>query len=282
MRNRTTHRRNRLGLACALAVGVLTAGLVAGPAFAADDADGPDDTDPSSTEMATSSALSGAITDDADEAASDTEGKAAATAKSLRVIAALATLPDDDDATTTDDSGATAAVTYKTLTITTQMQQRSYWCGPAAGRATLTAFGVTKTQGALATSMRTTVGGTAASKIYTTLNTYESRNFYYDDKGTASAKYLFARVKTDIGSLKAPVIPLVQGHSLPIWTSNGYHGLHFISLYGYGSDGVSIKYFDPADADVLYGRHVVNRKYVYAAMNAKYGSDSKADNELVW
>jgi hypothetical protein len=276
------HGRNRLGIACALAVGVLTAGLVAGPAFAADDSEGTDDTDLSSTEMATSDALSGAITDDADEAASDTEGKAAASAKSLRVISELATVPDDD-ATTTDDSGATAAVTYKTLTITTQMQQRSYWCGPAAGRATLTAFGVTKTQGSMATSMRTTVGGTAASRIYSVLNTYQSRNHYYDDKGTATAKYLFARVKTDIGgSYKAPLIPLVQGHSLPIWTSNGYHGLHFISLYGYGSDGVSIKYFDPADADVLYGRHVVNRKYVYAAMNAKFGSDTKADNELVW
>jgi hypothetical protein len=27
---------------------------------------------------------------------------------------------------------------------------------------------------------------------------------------------------------------------------------------------------------------VVNRKYVWAAMNANYGGDGKADNELVW
>ncbi|MFF4020167.1 C39 family peptidase [Streptomyces sp. NPDC001843] len=274
--------RRRLALVGALTAGLLTTGLATGPAFAADDSEGPDDTDASSTEMATSNAISGAITDAADDAASDTEGKDAVSAKAWRVAAETVGLPDDD-ATATDASGATAAVTYKTLTITTQMQKRSYWCGPAAGRATLTAFGVTKDQGAMAASMHTTVAGTYASKIYPALNTYESRNHYYDDKTTKSAKDLFARTKVDVGSaFKAPLIPLVQGHSLPMWNNVGYHGLHFISLYGYGSDGVSIKYFDPIDATALYGRHVVNRKYVYAAMNARYDNDGKADNELVW
>jgi hypothetical protein len=272
-------QRKRLGIACALAVGVLTAGLVAGPAFAADDTDGPDDTDASSTEMATSSFVNGALADDAGEA----DGDSLEWSKLARLVITEGQVPDDDDATGTDASGATAAVTYKQLTITAQMQQRSYWCGPAAGRAALTAFSVTPSQSTLATKMKTNSDGTYASKIPGVLNSYQSRNTYHDSKSTDSSKNLFARVQVDVANgWKAPLIPLVQGHSLPIWSSNGYHGLHFISLYGYGSDGVSIKYFDPVDANVLYGRHVVNRKYVYAAMNAKYGSDAKADNELVW
>lgn len=115
------------------------------------------------------------------------------------------------------------------------------------------------------------------------MNAYQSRNIYHDSKSTDSAKNLFARVQVDVDyQWKAPLIPLVQAHSLPNWSSAGYHGWHFISLYGYGSDGTSIKYFDPIDDNALYGRHVVNRKYVWAGMNAKYGSDGKADNELVW
>ncbi|WP_132799873.1 C39 family peptidase [Streptomyces aquilus] len=271
--------RHRPGVVCALVSGLLAVGLVTGPAFAADDIEGPDDTDPASTEMATSSFINGARVDDAGEA----DGTSTEWAKQIKLAVIEASLPDDDDATTTDASGATAAVSYNTIGITTQMQQKHYWCGPAAGRAALTAFSVTKAQSTLATKMHTDSDGTYASKIPAALNAYQSRNGYKDSKNTSSAKDLFARVKINVdGGWKAPLIPLVQGHSLPIWSSNGYHGLHFITLYGYGSDGVSLKYFDPVDANALYGRHAVNRKYVWAAMNANYGGDGKADNELVW
>ncbi|MBL1081698.1 C39 family peptidase [Streptomyces actinomycinicus] len=265
-------KRRRLALASALAAGLLTAGLATGPAFAAEDAD---DTDPAATEMATSSAISGAL---ADETGSDSS-EATPIAKVAAMAAYLASTPDDD---ADPDPAAAASLTYTTLGITTQMQQKPYWCGPAAGRAALTAFGVTKSQSTLASAMKTDRNGTYAHDIPIVLNHAQGRNPYVDNRITTSAKFLFGQVKTDVHKYKAPLIPLVQGHSLPLWSSNGYHGLHFITLYGYGSDGVSIKYFDPADADVLYGRHVVNRKYVYAAMNARYGSDGKATNELVW
>ncbi|MFB7248720.1 hypothetical protein CW362_31450 [Streptomyces populi] len=269
-------RRRRLAISCALAATLLSAGLATGPAFAADDADGPDDTDLAATEMATTDSISGALVDDAGEADSGSMpwAKAAELAKAEAVLSA-----DDGD----PDAAVAASVTYHTVSITTQMQQKSYWCGPAAGRAALTGFGVTKAQSTLAGDMRTNSHGTYASKIPAALNKYQNRNNYWDSKTTSSALNLFGTVQVNVGGrYKAPLVPLVQGHSLPLWSRNNYHGLHFITLYGYGSDGVTLKYFDPVDANALYGRHSVNRKYVYAAMNARYGGDAKADNELVW
>lgn len=268
----STGKRRRLALTCALAAGLLTAGVATGPAFAAE---GADDTDAAATEMATSNSISGALVDETGADSSES----ANWAKMAELAVEQASVPDDDS----DPDPLTAArTTYTTLDITTQMQQKAYWCGPAAGRAALTAFGVTKSQSTLAGAMHTNSGGTYAHNIPIVLNHSQGKNPYVDNRITSSAKFLFGQVKTDVHKYKAPLIPLVQGHSLPLWTSNGYHGLHFITLYGYGSDGVSIKYFDPADANELYGRHVVNRKYVYAAMNAQYGSDARATDELVW
>ncbi|MGW2786904.1 C39 family peptidase [Streptomyces populi] len=272
-------RRHRLAISCALAATLLSAGLATGPAFAADDADGPDDTDLAVTEMATTNSIAGALVDDGSET-DPADPAPDAWTKTVEVARAQALLSDDDG---DPDAAVSAAVTYKTVGITTQMQQKAYWCGPAAGRAALTGFGVTKAQSTLASDMRTNSHGTYASKIPAALNKYQSRNHYWDSKSTSSALNLFGTVQVNVGGrYKAPLVPLVQGHSLPLWSRNNYHGLHFITLYGYGSDGVTLKYFDPADANVLYGRHSVNRKYVYAAMNASYSGDAKADNELVW
>ncbi|MFJ3308985.1 C39 family peptidase [Streptomyces sp. NPDC086549] len=268
-------RRRLLTISCALAATLLSAGIATGPAFAADDSDSADDTDASSTEMATTNSISGALLDDG----SVTDSTTLPVAKAIALVREEAELSDDDG---DSDAAVAASTTFKTLSITTQMQQKAYWCGPAAGRATLTAFGVTKSQSTLASDMKTNSNGTYASKIPAVLRNYESRNPYLDTTGTSSAKNLFARLKTDVNTYKAPMIPLVEGYALPLWKRNGFHGMHFITLYGYGSDGVTIKYFDPVDENSLYGRHTVNRKDVYTAMNASYTGDGKADNELVW
>ncbi len=177
----------------------------------------------------------------------------------------------------TSAATAAAAVTYTNLTITGQMQVAPSWCGPAAARATLTAYGVTQSQTHLASLLGTTAGdGTYASAIPGVLNSFQSDNSYFDSQTTSSSSDLYSRVVVDVDSYQAPLIPLIEGQDLPLWEENGEHGHHFVTLYGYGSNDAFISYDDPIDDSAMYGRHVTNKTYMWAAMN------DGVDNELVW
>jgi hypothetical protein len=72
-----------------------------------------------------------------------------------------------------------AAVTYRSLSISIQVQQKSEWCVPASTRAILTHFSQSPTQTTLATKLHTSnTNGTAMSAIAPVLNSYESSNTY--------------------------------------------------------------------------------------------------------
>ncbi|MEV7384806.1 MULTISPECIES: C39 family peptidase [unclassified Streptomyces] len=198
--------------------------------------------------------VGGVIAEDATGATSDVAEK------TTQVAAAVLAL---DAADSGDVSGT---VTYKTVSLTGQMQQTSYWCVPASSRATLTAFGVTKYQSELAPLLGTTSSGTKMSKVPAVLNKYQSDNSYVLNSNTDSAKLLFARVQVDVKNWGAPLIAAIQGGDLPIWSAEGYYGYHAIVLYGYASNNAWIQYDDPVDVDALYGRHVTNRSYIYAGL----------------
>jgi hypothetical protein len=171
---------------------------------------------------------------------------------------------------------AAATVTYTTLSVTGQMQQKSYWCGPASVRMALSVFGVTQSQTTLAGDLGTTSSGTYASNMPAVLNRYQSSNAYADSKTTSSSTDLFGRVKLNVSSYRAPLIPLVEGGDLPLWAANGYTGHHFVTLYGYASNDAWIQYDDPINVDAMYGKHVTNKSYLYSGMT------DGVDDELVW
>jgi hypothetical protein len=176
------------------------------------------------------------------------------------------------------DAGATRAqpqaITYHNLRIAVQMQQHPEWCVPAATRAILTHFGQVLSQTAIARAEGTGAHGTALSRVPAVLNAHQGYNGYVIVHPT-SASNLFSRVHDDIQSWNSPMLAGVRGKYLPIWAANNYNGYHAETLYGYASDGTTLQYFDPLDATPMYGRHVVNKSDMYAAMTAN-------GNDLVW
>jgi hypothetical protein len=46
-------------------------------------------------------------------------------------------------------------------------------------------------------------------------------------------------------------------------------------LYGYGSDNSSIEYFDPLDANPMYGEHIASKTAIYTGLTDE-------QNDLVW
>lgn len=157
--------------------------------------------------------------------------------------------------------------TWTVVPVTGQMQQQTEWCGPAAVRAALSSFGKLPSQKTLATQLNTNdKTGTEVSNLPAVLLKHESHNNYSVIQVQNWTDFI-AHVVTDLGTkYRAPLIPLIKGADLPLWKANGYYGSHFIVINGYKSDKVHLKYFDPADADVLYGKHVVDGRAIYQAL----------------
>lgn len=164
---------------------------------------------------------------------------------------------------------AAKKLTYTTVAITGQRQQKDEWCGPGAVRAALTGFGVSVKQSTLASEMHTSdTTGTSIDYIPTGLVDHEGRNNYLEIQAQSATDF-WTHIVTDIAKpYRAPLIPLVQGGDLPIWKAHHYSGHHFVTIYAYGNDKIHIKYFDPLATDPMYGKHSLDFRTMYYAMIA--------------
>jgi hypothetical protein len=229
----------------------LTAGLVSVP-LAAQAAGSPTGANASASGATD---LSGVLLD-------DTSGGQLSGAKAQSVATEEKAIAAEDAATASSVMPAT--VSYTSLSITLQMQQKSEWCVPTSSRATLSAFlSAPPSQTSLAKAEGTSdTRGTYVSLIPPVLNAYQSKNVYTWYKGTQSAKDLFGLLRANVKSYRSPIIPAMQAGDLPLWEEYGYTGNH-VALYGYGSDNSSIQYADPIDQSAMYGKHSTNVSHIY-------------------
>jgi hypothetical protein len=139
-------------------------------------------------------------------------------------------------------------------------QETSYYCGPAAVHEALGAVGVSLSQAAAASALRTTTAGTAWSgggtspsgyPVPDVLNRYQSRNYYVPQpvgSATSSAIQTYeSDLEMDISAIRAPVV----GNA---WeTPSGYHLVghpggaqifHWFEIRGYYGSGSTTLYED--------------------------------------
>lgn len=163
-------------------------------------------------------------------------------------------------------------------TLTYQNQQTSYYCVPASSRVTESAFGYLQSQQAWAAMEQTQSSGTPIGNIPGPLNTFESRNHYVDSTTTDSASDLWSRADLNVASYRAPLIPGIQGHDLPLWSQYGLWGSHAITLIGVYDDDVNIQYWDPLNDSRVNGRELTTDGNIYQGMLDFNGGNT----ELVW
>jgi hypothetical protein len=141
-------------------------------------------------------------------------------------------------------------------------QTENYYCGPAAVHEALDALGVSLTQSAAASALRTTTGGTAWSGVGTrpsgypipdALNNFQSRNSYVPQPvaapATSKAVTTYEQdLVADIAGVRAPLI----GDAWETSTSDHHligHPtdrtiLHWFEIRGYDDSGATTLYED--------------------------------------
>ena len=139
-------------------------------------------------------------------------------------------------------------------------QATSYYCGPASVHEALDAVGVSLSQGAAASALRTTTAGTAWSgggtspsgyPVPDVLNRYQSRNYYVPQSvgsATSSATQTYENdLEMDLSSIRAPVV----GNAWEV--PGGYHLVghpgneqifHWFEIRGYYGSGGTTLYED--------------------------------------
>lgn len=146
--------------------------------------------------------------------------------------------------------------------VANQMPQAtSYWCGPASVHEALDALGVSLSQSAAATALRTTATGTAWSGAGTSpsnypvpdvMNRYQNRNYYVPQAvgspATSSAISAYeSDLGYDVGAIRAPMIG--DAWEVP----GGYHLnghppgeqiFHWFEIRGYYGSGGTTLYED--------------------------------------
>jgi hypothetical protein len=139
-------------------------------------------------------------------------------------------------------------------------QATSYYCGPASVHEALGAVGVSLSQAAAASALRTTTAGTAWSgggtspsgyPVPDVLNRYQSRNYYVPQpvgSATSSAIQTYENdLEMDVSSVRAPVV----GNAWEV--PGGYHLVghpgnaqifHWFEIRGYYGSGGTTLYED--------------------------------------
>jgi hypothetical protein len=160
----------------------------------------------------------------------------------LLVAAAMAALPRV--------AGHDTPGSYR-LKVTGQFQATPFYCVPAAGAMSLSTFGVTATQGALAEQMATTrTRGTTGDNAARVIDGYIHPR-HYDDSIVGDVvgrpATLMDRVSYDVGALHRAPIMQVWMELLP-WNRGRVRGRrigHAIIAYGYDRGKGTITVFDP-------------------------------------
>ncbi len=180
------------------------------------------------------------------------------------------------------------------ISVTNYRQEKTYWCGPASVRQSLSFHKVKSgssaslpSQSTIASLAGTTSSGSTTTGLKSAINYYASVFKFENDKyvvgnliGLENPKGTFeSRIKGDL-SLKtnAPII-LVRTDKLDYY--NGHRTRHYVTLSGYARDpngNKSLRIVDPHYNDSYFGIHWEPFDNVYSAV---YWADYEGSNYVM-
>ena len=144
----------------------------------------------------------------------------------------------------------------KVLTISFELQQNYYYCGPAATRIAASAHGVAMTQDDAASRLGTTTSGTNSADDTTRVLNSVVKGASYQTRwitGDAATSAEISRLQTDVVHAIAGgygiVANIVGSASDVSGLSYSYDGGHYISVIGYRDNGQTVKIADPANTN---------------------------------
>ncbi|MBB3666357.1 MULTISPECIES: C39 family peptidase [Prauserella salsuginis group] len=139
-----------------------------------------------------------------------------------------------------------------TLDVDYQVQETSYWCGPAATRIALSAKGVQRSQADLAAELGTHTGGTDhISQVTSVMNNYvggyATTEMPNDPPTQAQKDRLWNDIVTDINAGDAIVANIVAppGNQPPGYPSDQTI-YHYFTVVGYDDRNGTVQIADPA------------------------------------
>ncbi len=135
------------------------------------------------------------------------------------------------------------------------LQINGYYCGPAASRIAVTAYGVYPTQDEMARRLHTTINGTnSAADITRGLNELVGANTYHttllpqQQVTSQQASRLRADVVRAVSS-GHPVVVNIAGTAYDVnGAAHSYAGGHYLTVVGYQNSGKQVEIADPAYA----------------------------------
>jgi Peptidase_C39 like family/FG-GAP-like repeat len=145
-------------------------------------------------------------------------------------------------------SAAAAAPTSAKLSLAGQYQNTNYKCVPTSASISLSTFGVSVGQDALATQMGTTAAhGTSGNQALPVMNGYvDPLGYSYGFSDASTASTMMSQVSYDVGVLKRATTLGVWMEKLP-WNAGmtGSKVGHAIVVYGYDKSAGTITVWDP-------------------------------------
>jgi hypothetical protein len=178
-----------------------------------------------------------------------------------RIPAAPAATPTPTTSTATASVTPTAKPAEsppasKVLTISYELQQNYYYCGPAATRIAASAHGVAMTQDDAASRLGTTTSGTNSADDTTRVLNSVVKGASYQTRwitGDAPTSAEISRLQTDVVHAVAGgygIVANIVGSASDIaGLSYSYGGGHYISVIGYRDSGQTVKIADPANTN---------------------------------
>ncbi len=179
-------------------------------------------------------------------------GKAAPSAAASPSRKATSAAPDPD---VTSKKAAPKPPKKKVLDYAHQAQINGYYCGPAAVRNALSAFGVERDQDTLAAQLRTTYAGTNSAEDTTRVLNAVAKGDPYQTRwirGGSATPAQMDQLQADVVAAVADGRGIVVNVAGSATDTNGrwhsFPGGHYVAVVGYEDEGRLVKIADSADA----------------------------------